>query len=661
MANGLLTPLQLTAGAALINNGGITVGYDLTQLITQYNQTAVISAWQSAVNYYISQPWHTSGVLADLLSIGNSVCAALGNSIPSAALTPRPVAGPVDTGFSGLIVDTANLYLGNGDVGKFAQAFFAAQGYCNTANVFINSSANAQTYLGPTFRNMSALTTNNISAINSNFQGFGVDLKNQGKLVDLSDIKYYGTPAALLKQLSNVADIQGRTLKIVEDPLILSGLTKNNIQTLIVGNRDADPLTFDQYQRLAYIGMTKVVGNDLQQVLSILEVQTVGINSMADLLDQKIIFPNSWSTFATPTPNGFVPVYLPDGSVDMNIADQVSVYMPTASGCEELGKIVPPGIAVASKAVQSSYQQLTGITQTTLPALAQTVLGQPQYTWSASKAYIANTVVSNKNVSEPAFYRAQQNVPAGVDINNTDYWKPTTLGGLSTMAGLPDIQSQTKALPDNVAAFYQSMAIGSGPNGTITVGDVLGAAAGDGYLVPLAKAIAGINLLVSNGSLSSSSGLIKTYTDMLAAANDTQMTNFITQANADIVNIATNNVDTVAAMNLSWLSMANKLNTEYVLQQKAEIVWSDIPANSQTSVFALVQGLPRAGLEVNLGDPGWYLDQIADRSTQGGQAVVGVMRESRNARRLNASQLGLDTTPSDQPAITPSPAVVPVY
>ena len=51
MASGLLTPLQLIAGASLINNGGISVGTDLSQAIAGYTQTPVITAWQAAVNY----------------------------------------------------------------------------------------------------------------------------------------------------------------------------------------------------------------------------------------------------------------------------------------------------------------------------------------------------------------------------------------------------------------------------------------------------------------------------------------------------------------------------------------------------------------------------------------------------------------------------------
>ena len=665
MAQGLLTPLQLTAGAALLDNAGIRT---YPTALDSYSSYYLIAAWQAAVDYYVAQPWSTSGTLSQLLSIGNSTCAALGNSIPTGAPTPRPIAGPVNTGFSGLIRNTGDLYLGNGDTGIFAQAFMAAQGFVATTNVFVNSAVNAQTYLGPTFVSMDSLTTNNISAANSDLQNFGVDLGNQGNLVNFANINDYGTPAALLRQLSDVAGLQGGTLQVVETPLIAAGLTKSNIRTLVAGNRNVsarrtinatvDPQTFDRYQNLAYQGMTQVTGADLQQVLNILDVTTPNINTMADLLDQKKIFPNSWTTLATPTAVGPMPVYLSDGAADMNLAGTVSSYLPTASGCEELGKIIPPNQAVASKAVQSAYQQITGITQTTLPELAQTVLGQTPNAWSAERSYLADTLVNNGDTI-PTYYRAQQNVPAGTALLDTDYWEPTSLGGISTMAGLPDIQAQTSAIPTSVADFYKNnIATGTGPNGTLTVGDVLGAAAGYGYTDNLNSVVENFQTLDSAGALTA---LYAVYQSMLSAADDAAMLTLIGQANAAIVTIVSSYGSLTIEINTSWSAMATNLNKEYLNQIKAGIVWADIPADNQGSVQGLIRNIPPYGLEVDSGGPAWFLDQVADTSIIGGQAIVGAMRESRNNQRLLASQLGVNTKPADTPAVTPSPVVTPVY
>jgi hypothetical protein len=334
----------------------------------------------------------------------------------------------------------------------------------------------------------------------------------------------------------------------------------------------------------------------------------------------------------------------------------VSAYLPTPSGCDELGKIVPPDIAVANKAVQVAFQQVTGVSNSTLPALSETVLGQTQQLWDIEISYLANDVIRNSNPI-PTFYRAQQDVPTGIDINNTDYWEPTTLGGISTMAGLPDIQSQTQALPPNVAAVYQGFATGSGPNGTIVIGDVLGAAAGYGYTTQFISVTNQISTFYSAGTLTN---LINTYIDMLSAATDAELLDLIAQANSQIVTISTNNPTAVSTINSNWSAMATKLNKEYLLQQQAGIVWADIVANNRVSIMALIQALPGIGLSVDAGGPAWYFDQIADISTQGGQAIVGTMREARNNQRLNASQLGLNTTPGTDPDVTPVPVVTPV-
>ena len=212
---------------------------------------------------------------------------------------------------------------------------------------------------------MDSLTTNGISNINSNLVGFGTDLFKQGELTDFTDLNYYGTPAGLLRQLANKANVSTGTIQVVELPLVAEGLTKANIKTLVQRPVSVTENDFNQLQKLAYTGMTKVTGADLQQVLSILEVTTTGLKTMADLLDQTKIFPNSYKTLNTPTPSGWVPVYQADGSVNQNLQRTVGAYLPTATGCEDLGKIIPPDQAVANKSTQISIQQISGIASTT--------------------------------------------------------------------------------------------------------------------------------------------------------------------------------------------------------------------------------------------------------------------------------------------------------
>lgn len=658
MAQGIYTPLQLTVISGMLANQGLkSLPVALTTALAAFNATALITNFSAAVTYYTSRSWATASTLLALQSIGSTTCPALGNSIPAAYTNLDPVLNP--SGFSGLISQMGNSYLGNGDYSKFTQGFSAIQAYVNTTNQLINSSVNAQTYLGPTFRNMDALTTNNISAVNTNFTGFGVDLANQGQLTNLSKINIYGTPAALLQQIAAVAHIQGGTLKAVETQLLSAGLTKANVRTLINRGTVVTDNEFDQYQRLAYNGMTKVVGADLQTVLDLLDVTTPNITTMADLLNQQKIFPNSFTTMKTPSASGPIPIYLDDGSVNINIEPTVNAFLPSATGCEDLGKIIPPGLAVANKAVQTSLQQITGVVNTTLPKLSRAILGTTTNSWNINRAYLANAVVSNGSPI-PSFYRAQQDVPAGTGLNNTDYWLPTTLGGLNTMANLPLIQAQTKPLAPAVSTYYEnSVATGSGPNGTITIYDVLGLAL-DSTNVAAQLDIATQNIIsLTNAGVLGALNAI--YVNMASAANDAVMLSLITQANAAVASVVSSRPTNTATLNTSFNNIGTVLNSERGYQIAAGINYFDLQAKVRTSILSFAQNLPQYGLQTAAGMSAEFLTNIADTDTLTGQAIVGTMREGQNNQRLNASQIGLDTTPSTSYPVTPVPVITPVY
>jgi hypothetical protein len=660
---GLLTPLQLIAAGSLLNNQGIKpLPSTLTSAISTFNNTPLIAAFLSALSYYQTQSWANQTTLSELQTIGNAKCPALGNSIPEDFTTLTPVTSP--GGFSGLITQTGNAYLGNGDAGRFAQGFMAVDGFINSTNLFINSLVNAQSYLGPTFTNMNALITNNVSAVNPDFAGFGIDLANQGKMTNLARLDLYGTPAGLLMQIAKVAKIQGGTLKVIEIPLLAAGLTISDIKTLVSGQLSVTENQFNQLQKLAYEGMSKVTGADLDQVLTILNVTTPNILVLTDLLDQKKIFPNSYGTLTTITPNGPMPVYQDDGSVNMTLANSVDLYLPTPTGCEDLGKIVPPDQAVASKAVQIALTQITGITSTSLPELAQAVWGSTDKLWNVNYSYLINDVVSNGNTI-PKFYRAQQNVPSGIDLNNVDYWKETSLGGLSTLVGLPDIQSLKTVMPQEIVDQYADIATGSGENGTINMCDVIGLAIDyNDFASRLNSSAAAINGMPASADLTS---LITAYQNMLTANNNSTMQIYISDANNSISRIADpllhpEYVSTVTELNSLFNYMALILSKEKNYQTQAGIdYFANIESGDKTIVYAFVQNLSRYGLQVEPCGAAYFLNQLADISIIGGQAMVGTMREAVNSRQLNSGRIGIDVSPSYAPEVIPSPVIVPVY
>jgi len=387
--NGLLSPLQLEAGAGLLNNSGNVFGVapDFIAQVDAYRSTLVGKLHQ-ALALQVSANLDSAATQA-LESVGAATIPALGDSVPFAYWnTSYPVndptkalipAYPGNSLFSGHVVSIGDSYLGNGDAGKFAQVFFAANGYVDRVNVFINSALNANTnsYLGPTYNvdpagvgNMDNLITGEITQLTLATEEFGNDLLKLGQAIDLANLDALGTPAALLQQISNITGFSG-SLPCVEQALTAAGLTRSDIVDLSSNNRlgmfNPNGLSeneFNRLQRLAYQGMQNVAGDCLSQVLTALDITTPNIVTMADLLDPTAIFPESYMSFTYSGPNGLRLIYDDNGAVNQILL----ANGPT--GCDELGKIIPPDQAVANRAISVSLQQVKNIAQTTLPELA---------------------------------------------------------------------------------------------------------------------------------------------------------------------------------------------------------------------------------------------------------------------------------------------------
>ena len=684
----VLTPLQLTAAASMLNNTGLK-GFPaaLQTAIAAFNATTVIGNFIAAVNFYKSQSFATSGTLTSLLSIGSTVCPALGNSIPASPVGTYTYLNseylinyldPVDgstidpSGFSNLIEQTCAAYLGDGDYGRFSQGFVAVQGYIASTNQYINSAVNANQFLGPTFTNMDSLTTAGVSGVNSDLEKFGVDLAKQGNLVNLQKLDLYGTPAGLTQQISRLAGVSRQAVPALQSVMIAVGLTDNDIENIVTDNRVGlnrpDGLSqndFDRIQKTAYTALSTVTGDDLTQILSILDVTTPNITNLAQLLDPVKVFPLSYQTMLTPSPTGSVPIFGAGGSVNSSITPIVNSYLPTASGCDELGKIIPPADAVANKAIEVALKQINNIGTTTLPDLAEAVLGSVDRDWDPEQEYLANDVVKVDSDAAPTFYRAKSpgctpgtfTVPPGVDITDTNYWAETTLGGLSTMADLPLIQAQTTPVPASVAQFFATeVATGTGPCGVLTTLDVLGLAIdSNDFATRLNTATTAINALQTAGSLAT---LNTAYTNILVAANDAAVITQIGNANSAIAALSASPF--VTTLNSAWTYMANLMNLSAKYTSQAGVDYFLLQPGDTNSTKSFVQNLPYYGQLTAEGDAAEFLESLADVTTLGGQAIIGAMREGRNQARLNASGLYNNTQIPSDAVVAPIPVILPV-
>jgi hypothetical protein len=380
MAESTATPLQLTAGVGFYAGNAITANTQLANNIAAYNSLAPIAnliytIGEAAGNVSLSIG---AGTLANLKTLGSNVagnyCPALGDSVPS------NVSWTVgNAGYATSITTAASTYLGGGDFGKFAQAFGAAQGYISLTNNIINSAVNVNStdYLGPTFSNMNNLITGDLTQITLALDALGADLALDGELFALDQLEYFGTPAGLLNQLSRQGNILNGTTPCVTTALKAQGLNDKNIADLVNINVQSlfnpDGLSgnqFDTLQKRAYPGLINVTGSCLQDVLDILDCTLPNIDTVADLLNPVKIFPTSFPSLTLPTPNGPVPIYDANGAVNSAITPILNSGSITPTGCDELAKIIPAANAAANRALQIAFQQVKGISNTTVPQLA---------------------------------------------------------------------------------------------------------------------------------------------------------------------------------------------------------------------------------------------------------------------------------------------------
>ena len=418
---GIYTPLQLIAGAGLLQNQGIAVPTALTNAVTSYNSLSLISNLMSTIAAAPSYGLSAS-VVTTLKSLGAGTCPALGASVPTASANTNPLLPTSEPGgFGNLVANNAAMYLGDGEVDKFCQVFQIVSVYRSTTNTLICSAVNATTYLGPTFTTMNDLITGQATGVNLAVKCLGRDLAKSGDLINLAKLEDFGTPTGLLQQISKLAGIKSGTVGVVAAALLDQGLTPKEIVSLCtpdsvngalgggagggggggaggggagggggngwaaLPNGAVDPNELNKLQKKAYPALKNIKGTDLAEVLQILNVFTPNINNLADLLNLQKIFPTSWSSMTVPSTaprNNNVPgvnilIFEPDGSlnplVENALNDSTSIVLP--SGCDELAKIIPPELAVANKVFQSSLQQIGGISTISAPRLAVALLG----------------------------------------------------------------------------------------------------------------------------------------------------------------------------------------------------------------------------------------------------------------------------------------------
>ena len=622
MAVSVLTPLQMIAGSTLSNNGGVSVANTWTAAVGSYTGTALLTPFFAA-----AANSSAANISANTMNYMFTFCSG---TVPALAdNTPAAYAGlgtNTTAGFTGVITSQGSSYLGNGNVTVFAQVFSAAQGYVITTNDYINTSINSQTYLGSTFTTMNSLITGNLSDATLAMGTFGADLAKLGQLIDLNNLGNFGSPAALFRQLITLTNLT----PALSTALIQAGLDEASIGNLTNPNVNVDT----NVQRLAYIGMQNITGTNLEQVLAIFGVTTPNIKTMADLLNPVKIFPTSFPSLTVRTYNQDTTSVLraiydnSQGTVNSKLLIYLPPYVlllsaPNTITYERLSRIIPSDQALANKAIQVSLQQIKNISTLTLAQLA------------------------------------------------------AAFSNMETTRDLPAISALQEAVPASVAAFYaNTYATGSGPNGTLVITDLLGAAVGIPFTSDLTNVTTTINSMTTAGILSTLTG---TYTRMQNTVDgvynvgntvvippgpgagtygnaDAAMQVLISNAAVEVSSIQSAYPTQSATLNTNFTDMAASLASENTNLSLASIDIPNLLTTGRGPIMSFVQSLPNYGVNTEENGPSQFLESVADLNTQGGQAIVACLREGRNLATLNAVNVGVDTDIPATPSTVPPQA-----
>jgi hypothetical protein len=375
--------------------------------------------------------------------------------------------------------------------------------------------------------------------------------------------------------------------------------------------------------------MLDTTGSTLDQVKTILDVTTLNLTTMADLLNPVRTLPNSYQqlTIQAPTGGGPIPVTISLTNIYSAAATVNAVILPMFINDEaynELAKIIPSDQALANRAIANSLGQVKNISQLTLPAFT------------------------------------------------------TAVRAIETNTGLGDINALTQPVPTSVSSNLNTLlATGTGPNGTLTLFDFMGATAGVPYTAEFTAAANTINNMQAANSLyflsDATNGVYTVMQDTLngdytTVGNigppveititippglpgagtygnlDLAFTTGLLPAAANLIaNVVTANPGNVTSLNSNFSNMAAQLSAETVNLTLAQVNFADITGNSRSSVMSLASNLQQIGKDVAPKGQAEFFTAIANTQNIYGQAIESSFREGRNIAALNDAGIGMDS------------------
>ncbi len=273
---------------------------------------------------------------------------------------------------------------------EFARSWQQNYQYQDQTNKKINSFDETKTFIKGNYSNINDLTTSDLAGVSLAFRDFGNDMINLGKTIELNTIAQFGLPSAFLKGLQKNSALTDA----LRFALMYQDISTIDLEKILQPTSQPTP---DEEKKI-YNAFKIIQGNDLGDIKIILNISTQGFTTLADLLDLRKLFPNSYQTIT-------VPRYSAD-TLSAKIYDFIyqgdNVNPRIQNWGDYLQGILPDDIAKSCGAFMCTMNQVKNIKAMTFEKLAQVV---------------SNLEVTNKDLPQ---VNSTDGVPGSVALANQE-------------------------------------------------------------------------------------------------------------------------------------------------------------------------------------------------------------------------------------------------
>jgi len=610
---GSLTPLIMMSSQGLQEDTALAINSDLD--VSSYTSQPIVVDYRNTINVlqgdFFEETENPFGLSS---SIANSLIHALDDTTPFLT-NVNPVVQGIDTDYFDTFLNKhlTNMFPSSG---QYAQYLQIAMGQKEVANQYINSAINGAKLTEQTFTSTDALMSGNITAVSTDIQTWGQDLIDSGSLFDFRKLDNIGTPQAIVESL-----IAANMLTTIADELSIQGVDVFDLQKAI--NDDDDITISPVAQKRCYDAFTNVTGDQLTEILSVLQITTSGITALSDLLDLTKIFPNSFRTITTLNQGVLETIFI-NGVPQLYVKAFVTpatAYMPDDLAKTNYAFILSLG---QIKGIINSTPQQIGVTASTIENNDGLAL-----TGNLTEALPAATI---------EFFLEEMGGGTGPD----DTFYLTDIVG--TPAGIPHVEN-IATMNNNIIMFQ-------------TAGDLDDIAE---ILLVMRNVVNGVYDTVNDGEVDIPAGnpaeglwpsrnaAINELIDELQTAASALITLYPTET-TDATSAFNGSISSIKLELLQLWATEIKFRTTYVPAYQTNSASQDgLPADKKT-VIAFAESLHSFGKKTDKRNIAEILEATAT-DTLGGNAIIAAMREGRNLDKLSESGIMSDNLIDDQPSI----------